>query len=310
MSDQIHWIEVKIECNGEIAEALAEVLGRFVSNGVVVESITEFNPVTQENEPTGRLRVFGYLAVNEDLEAKRQKLEEALWHLGQIEPIERPEYSPIKDKNWMDAWKAHYHPVPVGKSFLIMPAWKQPSGGETRTVIRINPAMAFGTGTHPSTRLCLRLLEKHFLPGENVIDVGCGSGILSIAALKLGATHVLAVDVDKQAVKATIDNAGLNDLAPGSLETSLGSVQEILSDQFAIQNAPLVMVNILTTVIIDLFGKGLANLVDEGGILLLSGILAPQEEEVIQTATKAGMVEIDRQTEDDWVSLALRKEGG
>ncbi|MFW5713551.1 MAG: 50S ribosomal protein L11 methyltransferase [Brevefilum sp.] len=308
MSNRVHWIEIKIECDGEIAEALADVLGRFVSNGVVIESITRFNPKTQENEPIGRLSVSGYLAVNEDLEVKRQKLEEALWHLSQIQPIAKPEYKPIKDENWMEAWKAHYHPIPVGENLLIMPAWNQPDGDDEHTIIRINPAMAFGTGTHPTTQLCLRLLEKHMQKGIYVIDVGCGSGILSIAALKLGAAHVLAVDTDKQAVASTLDNAGINDLTPGLLESGQGSVKEILSGEFAIQNAPLVMVNILATVIIKLFDDGLAHLVQDGGVLLLSGILAPQEEEVRQTAKKAGLIQVDRLTEGDWVSLALIKQ--
>jgi ribosomal protein L11 methyltransferase len=307
MKDQVHWIEVKIECDSELAEALAEVLGRFVSHGVVVESLTRFNPETQENEPTGGLSISGYLAVDEAFESKRQKLEEALWHLSQIAPVPDPEYRPIKDENWMEAWKAHYHPIPVGKILLIMPAWVQPKGNEGRIVIRINPAMAFGTGTHPTTQLCLSLLEKHIQPGVNVIDVGCGSGILSIAALKLGAVHALAVDVDSQAAAATLENAEINDLTPGSLEAGQGSVKEILSNQFAIQTAPLVMVNILANVILDLFGQNLAALVQPGGTLLLSGILAPQEEDVLQLAEKEGLMRIERLTEGDWVSLALQK---
>lgn len=308
MENTVHWIEVKIECDGELAEALAEVLGRFVSHGVVVESLTHFNQKTQENEPTGKLSVSGYLAVNEDLEAKRQKLEEALWHLNQIASIPEPEYRPIKDENWMEAWKVHYHPVPVGDNLLIMPAWKQPEGDEARTVIRINPAMAFGTGTHPSTQLCLRLLEKHLQTGINVIDVGCGSGILSIASLKLGADHVLAVDVDKQSVTATLENAEVNDLTPAYLEAGLGSVKEIISEQFAIQNAPLVMVNILANVILDLFDQGLEHLVQKKGVLLLSGILQPQEEDVLQRAQKAGFRLLERITDADWVSFALTKQ--
>ncbi len=307
MKNQVHWIEVKIECDGELAEALSEVLARFVSHGVVVEALTCFIPKTQENEPTGKLSVSGYLAVDEELESNRQKLEEALWHLSQITPISKPKYKPIKDKNWMEAWKDHYHPVPVGENLLIMPSWHKIKAAEARTVIRINPAMAFGTGTHPTTQLCLRLLERFIQPGIQVIDVGCGSGILSIAAIKLGAAHVLSVDTDKQSVTSTLENAEINGLTPGVLEAGQGSVNEILSDQFAIQTAPLVMVNILAKVIIKLFGQGLAGLVQQGGILLLSGILAPQEEEVLQYAQKAGFQSLDRITDGDWVSLAMTK---
>ncbi len=184
MDDKIHWLEVRITCNGEIAEALADVLGRFVSNGVVVESVTRFNPTTHENEPTGDMDVFGYLSVDQDLENKKQKLQEGLWHLSQIMPIPSPVFTLIQDQNWMAAWKQHYHPIPVGDRILILPAWQQGEVVEDRVTVRINPAMAFGTGTHPTTQLCLRLLEKHIQSGIPVIDVGCGSGILSIAALK------------------------------------------------------------------------------------------------------------------------------
>jgi len=303
----IRWIEIKITTDGELAEALAEVLGRFVINGVVVETVTEFNPATQENEPTGEITVAGYLAVDESLEAKRRKLEEALWHLGQISPLPPAEYTSIKAKDWMEAWKVHYHPVKIGERLLIMPAWKDVDPDETRHVVRINPAMAFGTGTHPTTQLCLRLLERHLTPGQPVIDVGCGSGILSIAAWRMGAEPILAVDVDGQAVTSTLENAALNDIPADALETGKGSVDEILTERFALKEAPLVLVNILAPIIIRLFENGLGDLVSKDGRLLLSGILVEQEPDVLQAAKESGFVLIERLVDKDWVSLALKK---
>jgi len=255
--DKTHWMQVKIKSNGELAEALAEVLGRFISDGVVVESMTQFNPHTQENEPTGEVLVSGYLEVDGSLETNKQAIEQALWHLSQISPIPQPEYTLIKDQDWMAAWKEHYNPITLGETLLVIPAWQEPQDGETRHVIRINPAMAFGTGTHPTTKLCLRLLEKTLQPGMNVIDVGCGSGILSIAALKMGAGHVTAVDTDEQAITSTLENAGLNHISSSDLELGKGSVKEILSGQFTHQQAPLVIVNILAQIIIQLFDQGL-----------------------------------------------------
>lgn len=305
---KVHWIEVKIICDGELAEALAEVLGRFVSNGIAVESVTRFNPNTKENEPTGNIAIFGYLPVDENLEDTRGKLEEALWHLGQITPIPKPTYSPIKDEDWMASWKRHYTPIQIGDRLLITPAWQEPDHDPGRIVIRINPALAFGTGTHPSTQLCLRLMEHHLEPGGNVIDVGCGTGILSIAAIKLGAVHVLGVDVNRQAITATRENARLNDISPGILETGKGSVEEILTGRFTIKKAPLVLVNILAPVITNLLNKGLGDLVDGNGSLLLSGILAHQVEEVLTAADQAGFVLAEQLEDGDWVSLAVRKE--
>ncbi|MBW6465708.1 MAG: 50S ribosomal protein L11 methyltransferase [Brevefilum sp.] len=308
LEGQIRWIEVKFSSNGELAEALAEVLGRFVSNGVVLEAVTRFNPKTQENEPTGEMMVSGYLAADDQLEGQRHKLEVALWHLGQILPLPEPQYRPVKNEDWMAAWKKHYTPIAIGDRLLVMPAWKDPDPDQTRIVVRINPAMAFGTGTHPTTQLCLRLLERHFSPGQALIDVGCGSGILTIAALKMGATHALAVDVDSQAVASTLENAGLNAIAPETLETGKGSVEEILTGRFSMIEAPLVLVNILAPIIIRLFGQGLAELVSEGGTLLLSGILLDQEPEVIRAAGAAGFSQVDRLADGDWVGLALTKD--
>lgn len=311
MADQdkeIHWIEVKIKSSGELAEALSEVIGRFAPNGVVVESIMRFNQHTQEHEPTGEIAVSGYLPADSHLEEQRQKLEEALWHLRQIAPIPTPEYLPIRDLDWMAAWKKNYHPVPIGDNLLILPAWKDPDPDETRVVIRINPALAFGTGTHPSTQLCLRLLNAHLTPGNDVIDVGCGSGILSIAALKLGAKHCLAIDIDSQAILSTLKNAALNEIDESTLETGKGSVEEVQTGRFTLKNAPLVMANILAPIIIHLLGLGLADLVTPGGTLLLSGILDHQAEELLQVAEKAGFTLIDRLTDADWVSLAVVKQ--
>jgi ribosomal protein L11 methyltransferase len=188
-----------------------------------------------------------------------------------------------------------------------MPAWKEPADGESRLVVRINPAMAFGTGTHPTTQLCLRLIEQHLIPGINVIDVGCGSGILSITALRMGATHVLAVDIDDQAVTSTLENARLNGIDTTLLETGKGSVEEILTGRFSFQQAPLVLVNILAPIIIRLFDLGLSKLVSQNGTLLLSGILGEQEAAVARAAENAGFTPLERLTEGDWVSLAMKK---
>ena len=302
-----HWLEVKIQSDGELAEALAEVLGRFVSGGVIVESVTQFNPHTQENEPTGQIQVFGFLPVNETLEATQQKIKEALWHLSQIAPIPNPQFRKIKDQNWMNAWKTHFSPIPVGEKMLVLPAWQEAKRGESRHIIRINPAMAFGTGAHPTTQLCMRLLKEHIQHGDSVIDLGCGSGILSIAALQLGADHVLAVDVDREAVKSTQENASLNNISPTELEIGHGSVQEIHSGQFSIQKAPLVLVNILASIMLRLFEEGLEKIVEEEGLLLLSGILKDQEQTIINAAYRSGFKLIDKKTDADWVSFAMRK---
>ena len=305
MAEGVYWIEVMLTCSGELAETIAEALGRFVSNGVVIESETEFDEIEQENRPTGKIRVFGYLPFDKHIEKTRQDLEEVLWHLGQIQELPKPEYKPIYDQDWMTSWRKHYQPIQVGKQLLILPAWMETKPEYTRKIVRINPNLAFGTGTHPSTQLSLQALEELLQPGQNVIDIGCGSGILSIAALKLGAEHVLAVDVDNQAVRSTKQNAELNSILP-NLETSKGSVREILNGDFSISQAPLVLVNILAPIIIRLFKDGLASVLKPGGNIVLAGILSPQVPVVEAAANEAGLGLVAQLEYEDWVALIMK----
>ena len=164
-----------------------------------------------------------------------------------IQPVPAPAYKQIADQNWMEAWKQYYKPILIGERLLILPAWMD-SPEPSRIAIKIDPGMAFGTGTHPTTQLCLELMEKSFEErGKrkdsfffplSCIDVGCGSGILSIAALKLGATKVLGVDIDEESVKNSRENADTNGVGD-ELILGVGSVREILEGKFPFRKAPL-----------------------------------------------------------------------
>lgn len=298
------WLEVSFVVDGEMAEALADLLSRYVEGGVVVESGIRFSSIDDEGTAGGPVRVFGYIPVDEKLESVRQKLENGLWHLGQISPLPMAQYRPIEDQDWMTSWKKHYHPIPIGKKLLILPAWIKQEDMD-RIAVKIDPSMAFGTGTHPTTQLCLEMVEEYCTPGVEVIDVGCGSGILSIAAIKLGAKRALAVDIDPLSVKATRENAEANGVADG-IEIGEGSVKEVLEVQYSIQTAPVVLANILAPVIIRLFEAGLYRLMTPEGIIILSGILEEQECKVLEAAGSHGLRLINKKQMGDWVSLALK----
>ncbi len=300
------WLEVSLTVDPELAEAVSEVLSRFVSGGVVVESKVKYNDAEDEGTPYGPVRVYGYLAIDENIEDTRQKVAEGLWYLGRIQPLPEPAYRPIEDEDWMASWKQHYHPIPIGKRLLILPAWIEPEPGETRIPVKIDPSMAFGTGTHPTTQLCMAMLEDVVQPGAAVIDVGCGSGILSIGALKLGAGHALGVDIDNAAIISSRENAAANGVLE-RLETGLGSVSEILEGHFSLRQAPLVLANILAPVIIRLFAAGLADLVAPGGDLVLSGILEDQAEGVIEAGQAAGLRLVEQRKILDWVVILLKR---
>ena len=308
------WLEISLTVDGELAEAVADVLARFAPNGVVTESTgIAFPNDESEGVAVGPISVRAYLEMNDQIEDTRQKLEEALFYLGMIQPLPAPIYKQIADQNWMEAWKQHYKPIPIGKRLMIVPAWME-SPEPSRIPIRIDPGMAFGTGTHPTTQLCLELIENCFaespssfiLHPSSLIDVGCGSGILSIAALKLGAETALGVDIDIESVLNSRDNADVNDIG-AEFVIGQGSVTEVLAGQFAIKSAPLVVANILAPVIIRLFDAGLADLVELGGALILSGILVEQAQNVIVAGQAHGLVLTAQRQMGDWVALAMSR---
>lgn len=302
----MNWLEVSLEVSGELAEAVADVLARFAPSGVVVENGVYFKDPDDPGTSLGQVNVRAYLPVDDQLEVTRQRLEQALFYLGSIQPLPAPRFTPVADQNWMEAWKQHYHPIPIGKKLIIVPAWLA-SPDEERIPIRIDPGMAFGTGTHPTTQLCLELLEEYTPVAQDVIDLGCGSGILSIAALKLGAGRALAVDIDQAAVDGTLENASANGIHSG-LHTGLGSLEELLAGKFAFQRATLVLANILANVLIRLFEAGMGNLVLPGGVLILSGILQEQAESVLLAAQVQGFHPIQQRQSGDWVALVVRRE--
>ncbi len=297
-------MEVTLECSGELAEAVAEVFARYCPEGVVLDNVTRYDAEKHEHIPTGMMRVAAYLPQDDELESKKRSLEEALWYMGRIVPLPAPEFISIEDQDWMTVWKQNYQPLRVGKSWLILPAWLELPEGETRRVVRIDPAMAFGTGTHPSTQLCLLAIEDTIRPGQPVIDLGCGSGILSIAALKAGASQALAVDIDEQAVSATHANARINAIDE-KVEAVQGSLADILTGKYSLQQAPLVLANILTPVLIRLFDEGLADLIAPGGKLVLAGILENQAEDVLSAARAHGLNLIAKYQQEDWVGLVV-----
>jgi ribosomal protein L11 methyltransferase len=211
----------------------------------------------------------------------------------------------------MEAWKQHYKPILIGERLVIIPAWME-SPDPDRVAIKIDPGMAFGTGTHPTTQLCLELMEKFFDAKSSstvhrplsVIDVGCGSGILSIAAIKLGASTVLGVDIDAGSVKNSRENADANQVGEEFI-LGVGSVDEIRKGQFAFNQAPLVVANILAPVIVRLFDGGLADLIEGQGSIILSGILEDQAERVVEAARVKGLALRERRQMGDWVALTM-----
>ncbi len=300
------WLEISIEVDGELAEAVAEVLSRYIPVGVVIES-TAVETSGEGGQPAGPLRVCGYLPVDDQVGATRQQIEEALWYLGRIRPLPAPVFRPLQAADWSETWKKDFHPLEIGRRLLITPSWVTPSPGERKALV-IDPGMAFGTGTHPTTRLCLALVEELVQAGAPVIDVGCGSGILALGALALGASQALGVDTDPDALRAARENALRNGLS-NKMNLLEGSLEGILQQKEGLRQAPLVLANILAPVIVQLLGDGLAGLLTPGGHLVLSGILEEQAEQVAAALARAGLRLVRRIQEGDWVALVGQDPG-
>jgi ribosomal protein L11 methyltransferase len=317
----MNWLEVSLVVDGELAEAVADVLARFAFSGVMMEQGVKYNDEEDAGTPTGPITVRAYLEMDDKIEETRQKLEESLYYLGMIQPLPAATYKTVEDQNWMEAWKQHYKPILIGEQLVIIPAWME-SPDPKRVAIKIDPGMAFGTGTHPTTQLCLELMEKFFLDDgqstindkkssivyrpSSVIDVGCGSGILAIAAIKLGAKQALGVDIDAGSIKNARENANANGVGEEFI-LDVGSVEEIKNGQFPFDQAPLILANILAPVIVRLFDAGLADLVEENGAIILSGILQEQEGRVIEAAQAKGLRMNERKQIRDWVALTMTR---
>ena len=301
----MNWLEVSLTVDGELAEAVADVFARYAPGGVVAERGIKYLDADDPGTPKDEVIVRAYLPADDRVEELRQRLEQGLSYLNMITPLPAPTFTPIKDQNWMAAWKEHYRPISVGKKLIIIPAWMD-SPDETRIPIKIDPGMAFGTGTHPTTQLALALLEDLIIENtpHTIIDVGCGSGILSIAALKLGVETALGVDIEAPSVKSARENADVNGIGEEFI-IGQGSVDEILAGNFEIKSAPLVVANMLAPILVRLTEAGLGKLVAEHGRLILSGILEEQEARIRSVAEFHHLTITERRQEGDWIAFVL-----
>ncbi len=305
----MNWIEVSLEVDGEAAEAVADILHRYGHQGVAIEQAgfpIEVWP--DEIPPADRLIVRAYFPEDDQAEAKKQQLREALWYMGKLYPMPEPVFNVLNDEDWAEAWKKHYHPLRLGRRLYIRPAWSDaPDARPDDVILVMDPGMAFGTGTHPTTQLCLISIEDMLADWRavDVIDMGCGSGILGIAAVRLGASKVLALDIDDIAVNSTMENAALNGVEDhiiaqqGSLDTLKTTARHF----------DLLLCNILAKAIIEMCAEGLGGVLRAGGQAIFSGIIEDQADDVEAALRQTGLEPTRRRTQGDWVVIEARKAG-
>lgn len=302
------WIEVSLEVDGEAAEAVADILQRYGHQGVVIEQATFPTEVWEEDvpPPADSLVVRAYFPADAHAEDKQHKLREAIYYLSRLYPMPEPTFATVRDDDWAEAWKRHYHPLRLGRRLYIRPEWTEVSDARPDDIILVlDPGTAFGTGTHPTTQLCLSALEEMLAewPGVDVLDLGCGSGILGIAALRLGASHVLALDIDELAVKSTQKNAELNGVSDRIIAQQ-GSLDSLRTTA---HHFDLLLCNILAKIIVRLAGEGLGDVVRAGGRAIFSGIIEDQADEVEAALRAARLVPVKRRAINDWVAIEAHK---
>ncbi len=305
------WLEVTVETTDAEMDALCARLTMNGAEGLVMESEADFRAFLEDNRQywdyvddallarmRGVARVKFYVP---DTPAGREQLDLAL--SGIDAPVST---ASLQEEDWAYGWQKYYRPMPVGERLYIVPQWERekplPQG---RKAVCLNPGLTFGTGSHASTQLCLELLEHYLIPGAPVLDLGCGSGILSIAALVLGAERAVGVDVDPKAADVAMENAALNGIGGDRYAVCAGDVcaDRPLLDRLAGEGPyQLVLANIVADVIIPLSacaGRFLA----PGGRFLCSGILDSRADEVIAALARNGLTVLERRDRDGWCAL-------
>jgi ribosomal protein L11 methyltransferase len=313
----MNWAEISINATEEWTEMVTDCLYQIGVSGVVIEDPSLVHKYIEEEQWDYYDRnllefgfegvvIKGYLPANQELSGKVDQLKTLLIHTlgetgwrGDIPVIVVTE---VNEDDWSNSWKAYYKPLKVGNKLVIRPSWEDYHPQKGELIITLDPGMAFGTGTHPSTNMCLLALEEYLKPGDSIIDVGTGSGILAISAAKLGAGNVLALDVDPVAVEVAKNNVEQNQVQD-LIKVEYGDLLSAVTKQ-----ADLVLANIIAKVIIDLIPQ-LKNVLRPGGTFVAGGIILEREKEVVDQLNQYGYELLDLNRQGEWVCIVSRYSG-
>ncbi len=316
-------LELAVECDAEAAEAVSELFNRYNGGGydedneageaggggAVIEA-TGFDDFEQPLPGAHKIVVKTFIKPGARGAAIRRDIEEGLWRLSLLYPIPEAQIREVHEEDWANAWKKFYKPLRIGKRVVLKPTWETWEEKPGDLIIHLDPGMAFGTGMHPTTRLCIAALEETVRAGDRVLDVGTGSGVLAIVALRLGADSVLATDIDPLAVRVAHENALLNAVETGPnapLTIRKESVPANMAGGFQV-----VVANILAEVLAKLFDGAydntpLAEPLAPGGTIILSGILEDRAALVEAAAQRHGLTVTGRLQEGDWVAISAQR---
>ncbi|HZS75170.1 MAG TPA: 50S ribosomal protein L11 methyltransferase [Ktedonobacteraceae bacterium] len=304
----MRWLELTVQTHPEAVESVSELLSSYAPGGVAIEEPIELIDEGQEyrvlhDRP---VQVHAYLPIDGSEEQTRQRIAEGLWHLSSLGShfVGELHSRVVNEEDWANAWKDYYHVTHIGRRLVIRPSWREYTPRDDEVVLELDPGMAFGTGLHPTTRMCLEQVERLTCRGMRVLDVGTGSGILALAAAKLGASEVYCIDNSSVAVESAIANAAANNLGD-RITVVLGVLDENEAQRLAGQ-FDLVLANIIARVIGSIAPQ-LAHVLKPDGLLITSGIIEERRYEAEQPLLSAGLQLVDQVMIDDWVTLVMKK---
>ncbi len=318
----MQWLELTIQTTPQVIDLVAANLTMLGYDRFILDDESDFQAFLEENRQywdyvdedlarsmRGVSRIRVYLEDGPAAEAQVQEVRRALAdmreRLAELDPGTLALSSRrVRDEDWENSWKQYYQPIPVGQRLLVVPQWLQPEDAEDRIRVVLDPGMSFGTGAHASTQMCLQALEQTVRGGERVLDLGSGSGILSIAALLLGAAEATGVDIDPMAADIARENAAINGLGPDRFTSRAGNVlaDGDLMAELRARPWDVVLANIVADVIIPLSAV-VPQLLAKGGVFICSGILNLRLDEVRAAIEAAGLVIDEVQTLDDWCAV-------
>ena len=299
------WLELSVEAEPEAVEAVSGAFAEW-GQGVAIEQVVHSSRDGDEVvfPPGAPLLVKTYLPLADPASPeRRQQIEKAVWALGLLRQVGPLQVKGLRETDWANAWKQHFFVQRVGRRTVVVPSWRQaeyaPEPGDI--ALLLDPGMAFGTGLHPTTRLCLRAAEELVQPAQRVLDVGAGSGILAIAAAKLGARHVEAVEIDPVAARVCRDNVQLNGVAD-TVTVHDGSLRA------RGERCDLALANITIKTLLELHPL-LARRLQPGGLAVMSGVLLERADELRAALAAAGWRHLRTDQEQDWVALLVEAPG-
>ena len=309
-----NWIEITIHTTNEASEIVESILLDYGSTGVAIEDPTtleenlhdDFGTIVELSPtdfPDVGVIVKGYINELNFDDGTFTRFKAELEQLGQninIGEFFKIETTTIKDSDWENSWKDYFDILNIGEKFVIVPTWREYENEENKYVINIDPGMAFGTGGHETTSLCIKNLEKYVKPHDNIIDVGCGSGILSIAASYLTDGEIKAVDLDKLAVDVSRENFALN-----NLENRI-AVEEASLLTKETKKYNVIVANILAH-IIELMLDDAYKLLEDGGYYITSGIIKDKKDELLEKMLKRGFKLVEETSDNEWYSFVVTK---